>query len=125
MIGCCFGYTAGVTCCCCCCYPYKSVDKGSRAVIQEFGRVKRQVSEGMHYVNPLTEKITSVNLKVQVIDLGHQTLITCDQLSFKCHSVVYYKITNIDKALFEVDNIHQSIIQLSYTSLRDIVGNLL
>ena len=52
-IGCFIGYTCIPVGGCGCCYPYKTVDKGSKAVIQEFGRFKREIGDGMHYVNPV------------------------------------------------------------------------
>ncbi|AKI79392.1 stomatin family protein [Acanthamoeba polyphaga mimivirus] len=50
-------------------YPYKSISKGYRGVVQEFGRVKREISDGMHYVNPVTESISQVDMRIKVIDL--------------------------------------------------------
>lgn len=120
-LGSCFGY-------CClslggiCCYPYKSVDMGSNAVIQEYGRVKRNVADGLHYVNPITETITVANMKVQVIDLGKQNVMTSDKLSVNIDSVVYYKISNVHDALFKINNISDSIVQLSHATLRNVIG---
>src|SRR5689334_17375210 len=78
-LGCCIGYSCIPCfggCCGNCCYPYKTVNKGSRAVIQEFGRFKREVGDGMHYVNPVTEAIFPVNQRIQVIDLAKQEVMT-------------------------------------------------
>ena len=120
-LGCCFGYSClslgGL-----CCYPYKTVDRGSKAVIQEFGRLKRTVGEGLHYVNPITEKLTDMSQKIQVIDLQRQNVMTSDKLSINIDSVVYYQVTNIEDAIFKVQNITASIIELSYTTLRNVIG---
>lgn len=125
-LGCCIGFSC-IPCfggfCGNCCYPYRTVDKGSRAVVQEFGRVKREVSDGMHYINPMTEKLSTVNMKVQVIDLKKQDLITSDMLSICIHSVVYFKITDIHNALFKINNVEQSIIELAHATLRNVIGN--
>jgi len=120
-LGCCFGY-AFLPLCGLCCYPYKTVDKGSRAVIQEFGRLKREVGEGLHYVNPITEKLTEVSQKIQVIDLERQNVMTADKLSIDIDSVVYYQITTVADAIFKVQNVVASIIELSYTTLRNVIG---
>ncbi|XWV24515.1 stomatin family protein/prohibitin-family membrane protease subunit ybbk [Tupanvirus deep ocean] len=125
-LGCCFGYLCipmfgGF--CGACCYPYKSVNKGSRGVIQEFGRVKREVGDGMHYVNPITEKMTTVNMKVQVIDLDKQDVMTSDKLSISIDSIVMYKVTNVNDALFRIDDVRHSIVELAHTTLRNVIGN--
>jgi len=125
-LGCFVGYSC-IPCfggwCGNCCYPYKSINKGSRGVVQEFGRVKREIGDGMHYVNPLTETLRKVNMKVQVIDLQRQNVMTSDKLSINIDSVVYFQITNIDNALFRIDDFKHSIIELSYTTLRDVIGH--
>ena len=124
-LGCCFAYSC-LPCfgnwCGSCCYPYKSVNKGYRGVVQEFGRVKREVGEGMHYINPMTEKLTTVNQKIQVIDLQKQNVMTSEKLSIVIDSIVYYKIVDINSALFKVDDVEHSIIDLAYSTLRDVVG---
>ena len=122
-LGCCFGFTCLPIGGCGCCYPYQSVDKGSRGVVQEFGRLKREVPDGMHYINPISEKMTIVNMKVQDIDLRKQNVMTSDGLSIDIDSVLYYQITNANDALFNVDGIEHAIKNLSYATLRNVVGN--
>lgn len=123
-LGCFFGYSClPIFGCCGCCYPYKLVNKGYKGVVQEFGRLKREVNDGMHYVNPLTEKMTLINMKLQVIDLKKQNVMTSDKLSIDIDSVLYYQIININNALFNVDNIQHAIVDLSYATLRNVVGN--
>lgn len=125
-LGCCVGYSC-IACfggwCGSCCYPYKTVDIGSQAVIQEFGRVKREVREGMHYVNPMTEKLRVTNMKTQVIDLGRQNVMTLNKLPIDVESVVFYKIVNTNRALFRVEDLHHAIVELSYTTLRNVIGS--
>ena len=119
--GACFGYCC-LPLCGCCCYPYKSVEMGSRAIIQEYGRVNREVGEGLHYVNPITETLTSVNMKVQVIDLDRQNVMTMDKVQINIDSIVYFQIINPYDALFKIENIRHSIIELSYITLRTVIG---
>jgi len=125
-IGCCFGYTA-IACCfggCCgsCCYPYQTIQQGNKGVIQEFGRVKRQVDSGLHYVNPMTEQLSQVNMRQMVINLDKQHIMTADNLSVTIDSVVYYQVTDIETVLFKINNLDLSIIEMSYATLRNVVG---
>ena len=120
-LGACFGYMC-LPFCGCCCYPYKSVEMGSRAIIQEYGRVNREVGEGLHYVNPITETLTSINMKVQVIDLSRQNVMTMDKVQINIDSIVYFQIINPYDALFKIENIRHSIVELSYITLRTVIG---
>ncbi|BCS83434.1 stomatin family protein/prohibitin-family membrane protease subunit ybbk [Cotonvirus japonicus] len=123
-IGCFFGYACMPTYGMCGqCYPYKSINKGSKGVIQEFGRFKREIPDGMHYVNPVTEKISEIDMKIKVIDLGKKNVMTSDKLSIQIDSAVYYKIIDVQNALFKIDNVVHAIIELSYATLRNVIGN--
>ena len=101
----------------------ETVNKGCRGVVQEFGVLKREVSEGLHYINPVTEIMSTVNMKVQVIDLDKQNVMTSDKLSITIDSVVFYKITNVDDACFKIQNVVHSVTELSYATLRNVIGN--
>ncbi|QGR54164.1 spfh domain-containing protein [Moumouvirus maliensis] len=120
--GCIIGYSCIPFYCIGCCYPYKSVDKGSKGVIQEFGRFKRETGDGLHYVNPLTERISVVDTRTKLIDLQRQNVMTSDKLSISIDSVVYYRVTDVQSALFEIEDVIHSIIELSHATLRNVVG---
>lgn len=74
VLGCC---VSPITCFVCC-NPYKNVEKGYVGLVKEFGRVNREHPEGMHYINPVTEELISVNVKLQVIDLQDKSMVTSD-----------------------------------------------
>ncbi|AYV84933.1 MAG: stomatin family protein/prohibitin-family membrane protease subunit [Satyrvirus sp.] len=118
----CFGCLMGYTCMPCC-YPYQTVDLGYIGIIQEFGRVKKQVPDGMHYVNPITEKMFPVSMKVEVIDLGKQNVMTSEKLSITIDSVVYCQVINAYDSRFKIQNVHHAIVELSHTTLRTVIGN--
>ncbi|AGF85078.1 hypothetical protein QJ854_gp704 [Moumouvirus goulette] len=122
-IGCIVGYSCIPFYCIGCCYPYKSVDKGSKGVVQEYGRFKREIKDGLHYVNPLTESISIIDTRIKLIDLERQNVMTSDKLSICIDSVVYYRITDVQNALFKIENVVHSIIELSYATLRNVVGS--
>jgi erythrocyte band 7 integral membrane protein len=122
-LGCCFGFLCIPFSCGGCCYPYKSVNRGSKGVVQEFGSVRRTVGDGLHYVNPMTETLTRLDMRIQVMNLGGQHVMTQDKLSITIHSVIYYQVTDINNALFKIDDVKLSIVELAYATLRNVIGN--
>ena len=62
-------------------------------------------------------------MRIKVINLSRKDVMTLDKLSIKIDSVVYYIVTVIHDALFQIDNVVQSIIELSYATLRNVIGN--
>lgn len=120
-VGCLIGYSSMVLTLGCCA-PYKVVGKGNDAIITEFGKIHSEVSEGMHYVNPITQSLISVSNKIIFIDLERQNIMTSDKLAINIDGIVSYRITNIRDVLFKVSDIKTSITQLAYTTLKDVVG---
>ena len=61
--------------CICCCfveYPYKVVPQSYEGVYEKFGRFRKTVKPGLHYINPCTESLDSISLKIHVMDLARQ-----------------------------------------------------
>jgi len=61
--------------CICCCfvdYPYKIVPQSFEGIYQKFGRYVRTVKPGLHYINPCTETLGMISLKINVLDLQRQ-----------------------------------------------------
>ena len=61
--------------CICCCfvdYPYQIVKQGNMGIYQKFGRYLKTVRPGLHYINPCTESLREVNVRINVMDLNRQ-----------------------------------------------------
>jgi erythrocyte band 7 integral membrane protein len=124
-IGWCCGAVFLVGCCGCCCSPYKQVRKGFKGIVQRFGRVVKVVNEGLYTVNPLSENMREIDIRTLVITLKEQTVLTKDNLSIKIDGVVYYTITDIDKAIFKVQDVNKAVEQLALVALRGVFGHKL
>jgi regulator of protease activity HflC (stomatin/prohibitin superfamily) len=68
--------------------------------------------------------IASIDLREQFIDLPPQSVITRDNVMVNVDSVVYWQITDPIKALYEVNDLVGSIVQLTYTGMRSVIGKL-
>jgi hypothetical protein len=69
----CLGEIAGtlgaIPCCLCCPNPYKTVSQGNVGLITKFGRFTRAVDPGLNKINPLSEKLISVDVKIQIVGM--------------------------------------------------------
>ena len=74
---CCGCMRTWAPCICCCCveYPYKTVPQGYQGIYQKFGRYLRTVKPGLHYINPCTETLGFIALKINVLDLQRQVFV--------------------------------------------------
>ncbi|KAK4122858.1 hypothetical protein N657DRAFT_646612 [Parathielavia appendiculata] len=108
----------------CVCFPnpFKEVDQGHVGLITKFGRFYKAVDPGLTKVNPLSERLTSVDIRIQIVEVPKQTCITRDNVTVILTSVIYYHIVSPHKAAFGISNIRQALIERTQTTLRHVVG---
>lgn len=117
-----FGHCCLFTCCGCCCYPYKTINRGNKGVITRFGSVKEVVNDGLHYVNPITETMTVVDMRRHVKKLSNQQVLTKDNLPLVIDGCVYYRVSNTEEDVvaskFGIENISLNVDELAHSTLR-------
>jgi hypothetical protein len=62
------GTLGAIPCCICCPNPFKKVDQGNVGLVTKFGRFYKAVDPGLVKVNPLSERLTSVDVKIQIVE---------------------------------------------------------
>ena len=97
----------------------KQYEKG---VVMRFGRVIAKLEPGLNYVIPFIDVVTAIDLRTRTLLLDNQQVITKDNISVGVSAVAYYKIVDAEKSIVAIQNVRQSIDQLSQTTLRNIVG---
>lgn len=121
-LGGCIGTLGAIPCCIVCPNPYKPVSQGNVGLITKFGRFARAVDPGLVYVNPLSEQLVQVDIKIQIVEVPKQVCMTKDNVSLDLTSVIYYRITSPHKAAFSISNIRQALVERTQTTLRHVVG---
>ncbi|KAF1931954.1 stomatin family protein [Didymella exigua CBS 183.55] len=116
------GTLGAVPCCICCPNPYQPVNQGNVGLVTKFGRFARAVDPGLVYINPLSEKLVQVDVKIQIVEVPKQVCMTKDNVSLQLTSVIYYRITSPHKAAFSISNIRQALVERTQTTLRHVVG---
>lgn len=122
--GVCQGFIYTWLCCCCCTSPYRRVQEGEVGVITEFGKFTKLYPPGYYYVNNCTENILFVDKREKVLDIRRQSCQTKDNIDVIVDAVVYYQIVDSKKCLFEIENVHLAVAELSRTALRDVFGQV-
>jgi erythrocyte band 7 integral membrane protein len=116
------GTMGAVPCCVCCPNPYKSVGQGNVGLVTKFGKFYKAVDPGLVKVNPLSERLIQVDVKIQIVEVPKQTCMTKDNVSVHLTSVIYYHIVAPHKAAFGIANVRQALIERTQTTLRHVVG---
>lgn len=121
-LGNCLGFCGAIPCCIICPNPYKPVSQGNVGLVTKFGRFYRAVDPGLVKINPLSEKLLQVDVKIQIVEVPKQTCMTKDNVTLHLTSVIYYHITSPHKAAFGISNIRQALVERTQTTLRHVVG---
>jgi len=106
----------------CCCFPtpYKSVKQGYVGLVSEYGRFMRIVDPGLTYINPFTESLTLVDVRMRVQNLPLQKIFTHDNVSVEVDSVLYWKIADAPTATFLVDQVERALMERAQTTMREV-----
>ena len=99
------------------------VPEYQRAVLFRFGRVLgRPRGPGLVVRIPLMDRVTKVNLRVEVVDIPSQAVITQDNVTIQVDAVVYFQVIEPVRAVIGVDNFRFASQRIAMTSLRSIIG---
>lgn len=99
-----------------------------RGLVERFGRYKSFAQPGFHWIIPFMDRMFLINITEQMVDSEPQEIITNDNLNAIVDAVVYYKVRedeeNVKNSLYYVNDYKSQIVNLSRTTLRNIIGTL-
>ncbi len=96
-----------------------------RGVIFRLGRVlSKPKGPGLILVFPPIDRIVRVSLRIVVMDIPPQDVITKDNVSVKVNAVVYFRVMDPQKAILEVQDFLFATSQLAQTTLRSVLGEV-
>lgn len=99
------------------------VPEYERAVLFRFGRVLgRARGPGLVIRIPVVDRVTKVTLRVEVVDIPPQSVITQDNVTIQVDAVVYFQVVEPVRAIIGVDNFRFASQRIAMTSLRSIIG---
>ena len=93
-----------------------------RAIVFRLGRYTGLKGPGLYWLIPLIERQQKVDIRTRTVDLERQETITKDSVTIKVNAVLWFKISDPEKAILNVANYNQAVYQFSVTALRNIIG---
>ena len=96
-----------------------------RGVIFRLGRVlSKPKGPGLIFVFPPIDRMVRVSLRIVVMDVPPQDVITKDNVSVKVNAVLYFRVMEPQKAVLEVQDFLYATSQLAQTTLRSTLGEV-
>ncbi len=100
----------------------KVLKEYERGVMFTLGRFTGVKGPGVIIVIPVLQDMRKVDLRVIVLDVPKQDVISRDNVSVKVNAVVYFRIVDPGKAIIQVANPYEATSQLAQTTLRSVLG---
>jgi len=94
-----------------------------QGIVTLLGSYKRMINPGFNLVSPLAS-VLKIDLRTQVLEVPRQEVITKDNSPTNVDAIIYIKVVDAPKAIFQVQNYQVATLALAQTTLRSIIGDM-
>lgn len=102
----------------------KQINQYERGVKFTLGKYSGVIEPGWRLVFPIFQSYQKVDIRTKAVDVPDQNAITRDNVTVKVNAVIYYKVSDANKAIIEVEDFRYAISQYAQTTMRNIVGEV-
>ncbi len=93
-------------------------------IIEFLGKYSRTANAGFNWIFPGLFKMYRINITERRVDIDPQSIITKDKLNAVVDGVVYYRVEEAQKSIYNVNNFALSVPSLAKTTLRAVIGKM-
>lgn len=93
-----------------------------RAVVFTLGRFWKVKGPGLFILIPYIQQMVKVHLRIVVLDVPPQDVISRDNVSIRVSAVLYFRVIDPQRAIIQVENFYEATSQLAQTTLRSVLG---
>ena len=117
----------------------KIVSQSETMIVERLGKYNRTLNAGINVILPIIEqaketivrrqsgtmsRTSRIDMREQVYDFDKQSVITKDNVMTEINALLYFKIVDPMKAVYEIQNLPVAIEKLTQTTLRNVVGEM-
>ena len=104
----------------------KIINQSDEALVERLGKYNGQkLSPGLNFIVPFLDKVVfKQTIRERVLDIPPQQCITRDNVSISVDAVVYWRIVDMAKAYYKVENLQSAMVNLVLTQVRAEMGKL-
>ena len=101
----------------------KIINQGNEALVERLGQYHRKLRPGLNFIVPLIDQIVMEDTtREQILDIKPQNVITKDNIYLEIDGVVYWRIKDMEKSFYQIDDLAQGLNQITTTTLREIIA---
>jgi regulator of protease activity HflC (stomatin/prohibitin superfamily) len=101
------------------------VNEKNEALVESLGSFKKKLSPGLNFVVPFVDKVVyQATTREKVLDIPPQSCITKDNVAISADAVVYWRIMDMERAYYRIENLPMAMENLVLTQIRSEMGKL-
>ncbi|MBF2058529.1 MAG: SPFH/Band 7/PHB domain protein [Cyanobacterium sp. T60_A2020_053] len=103
----------------------KIVNEKNEYLVERLGSYNKKLSSGLNFVVPFLDKIVYKDTtRDKILDVTPQSCITKDNVAISADAVVYWRIVDMEKAYYKIENLQLAMENLVLTQIRSEIGKL-
>ena len=103
----------------------KIVNEKNEYLVERLGSYNKKLSPGLNFIFPFIDKVVyKQTTREKVLDIPPQSCITKDNVAISVDAVVYWRIMDMEKAYYKVEDLQPAMVNLVLTQIRSEVGKL-
>lgn len=102
----------------------KIINQYERGVLFTLGRFSKILQPGLNFVIPFIQTAQTVDVRTSVVNIPKQDTMTKDNVSVQIDAVIYYRVSDPQAAIIQVEDYSYATLQLAQTTLRQSVGEI-
>jgi len=101
------------------------VNQGNEALVERLGSFNKKMQPGLNFVLPFVDQVIyQETIREKVLDIPPQKCITRDNVGIEVDAVVYWRIVDLEKARYKVEDLQSAMVNLVLTQIRSEMGQL-
>lgn len=96
-----------------------------RGIVERFGKYSRTLGSGLSTIIPFVENVYRVDMREALIDVPAQEVITKDNVHLTVDAIIYFKVIDPFRVMYNVAMFEEAISKLAQTNLRNIIGDMM
>lgn len=102
----------------------KVINEGNEGIVERLGQYRRTLKPGMNFVIPVLDTVLVETTREQLLDIEPKSAITRDNVSLTVDAIMYWKILDVYKAYYAVEDLEEALKNLVITTLRSEIGRM-
>lgn len=101
------------------------INEGTEALVERLGRYHRKLRPGLNFIVPFMDTIVlEESMRERLIDVPPQPAISRDNVSLDVDAVVYWKVLDLERTYYSIEDVEAAIRELVITTLRSNIGKM-